>query len=597
MRSQQARALPARIGNAPSGTPLVSVAVSVAAAAAAAAHNGVHDAACIAPLMRATGVSKAFGATRVLAGIDLSISAGEFVAVVGFSGSGKSTLLNLLSGLLLPDSGTITMRDLPVHGPGPERGVMFQNYALMPWLNVYDNIALSVNQVCRGESRARRAARVQHYLELVNLGPARHKLPAELSGGMRQRVALARALAMKPEVLLLDEPLSALDALTRANLQDELLQICAHERTTVLLITNDVDEALLLADRVLPLEPGPDAGFGREFLVDLPRPRQRLALIRDPRFIALRKTVTDYLLALGDSRGTAQTETLTLPDVQPITSRSHSGPGGVHSEPSPELEVPRYVDLWRVSKRYPSGAGEICVVDDFNLHIGKREFVSIIGHSGCGKSTVLSMLAGLTPISAGGIVLDYREIDGAGPDRALVFQSPNLVPWLSAWDNVRLGVERVYPHATKAQQQAVIHYYLARVGLGDVLHKRAAELSNGMRQRVGIARAFALAPKLLLLDEPFGMLDSLTRWELQTVLMDVWQRSQLTAVLVTHDVDEAILMADRVVMMTNGPNARVGRILKVNLPRPRTRQQLLDHPAYNEMRAELIDFLAACDHK
>ena len=169
MRSQQALALPARVGNAPSDNPLVSV--SVAVAAAAAAHNGVHDDACVAPLMRATGISKAFGATRVLAGIDLSISAGEFVAVVGFSGSGKSTLLNLLSGLLLPDSGTITMRDLPVHGPGPERGVMFQNYALMPWLNVYDNIALSVNQVCRGESRARRAARVQHYLELVNLGP------------------------------------------------------------------------------------------------------------------------------------------------------------------------------------------------------------------------------------------------------------------------------------------------------------------------------------------------------------------------------------------------------------------------------------------
>jgi nitrate/nitrite transport system ATP-binding protein len=206
------------------------------------------------------------------------------------------------------------------------------------------------------------------------------------------------------------------------------------------------------------------------------------------------------------------------------------------------------------------------------------------------------MVAGLTGITEGVIVLDGREIAAAGPDRGVVFQAPSLVPWLTACENVRLGVERVYPHATPAERRDTVEYYLGRVGLADAMHKRAAELSNGMKQRVGIARAFALAPRLLLLDEPFGMLDSLTRWELQEVLMEVWAKNRITAVIVTHDVDEAILLADRVVMMTNGPRARVGRVQEVALPRPRSRRALLAHPQYYELRESLIGFLEECDH-
>ncbi|CAM9772940.1 unnamed protein product, partial [Phaeothamnion confervicola] len=186
---------------------------------------------------------------------------------------------------------------------------------------------------------------------------------------------------------------------------------------------------------------------------------------------------------------------------------------------------------------------------------------------------------------------DGREVDGAGPDRGVVFQAPNLFPWLSARENVALGVERVYPHANGWERKAIIEYYLCRVGLGDAMDKPVTAMSNGMKQRVGIARAFALSPKLLLLDEPFGMLDSLTRWELQEVLMEVWTRTQVTAICVTHDVDEAILLADRVVMMTNGPNARVGKIMQVDLPRPRTRKALLAHPDYYRYREELLNFL------
>jgi nitrate/nitrite transport system ATP-binding protein len=206
------------------------------------------------------------------------------------------------------------------------------------------------------------------------------------------------------------------------------------------------------------------------------------------------------------------------------------------------------------------------------------------------------MMAGLNDISEGVVVLDGREVDAAGPDRGIVFQAPSLVPWLSAYDNVALGVQQVYPHAAAKERHDIIEHYLNRVGLADAAQKKAAELSNGMKQRVGIARAFALSPKLLLLDEPFGMLDSLTRWDLQEVLMEVWTRTNVTAMLVTHDVDEAILLADRVVMMTNGPNARVGKILEIDLPRPRTRKALLEHPDYYVLREQLLGFLAECDH-
>jgi nitrate/nitrite transport system ATP-binding protein len=256
----------------------------------------------------------------------------------------------------------------------------------------------------------------------------------------------------------------------------------------------------------------------------------------------------------------------------------------------------RYVEFYEVKKSYPTPKGPLTVVDGFNLLMEKGEFISLIGHSGCGKSTVLSMVAGLSEISGGGIVLDGKEVFVAGPDRAVVFQAPSLFPWLTARQNVELGVDRVFPHAGRAERADIVSYYLSRVGLADAMDKPASELSNGMKQRVGIARAFALSPKLLLLDEPFGMLDSLTRWQLQEVLMEVWSRTQVTAICVTHDVDEAILLADRVVMMTNGPNARIGRIMEVDIPRPRTRRALLDHPRYYDYRQELLSFLDEYEH-
>jgi nitrate/nitrite transport system ATP-binding protein len=250
-----------------------------------------------------------------------------------------------------------------------------------------------------------------------------------------------------------------------------------------------------------------------------------------------------------------------------------------------------YVELSNLTKTYATPKGPAVIVRDFNLRIKKGEFVTLIGHSGCGKSTVLSMLAGLNEVTEGGIILAGKELSGPGPDRGVVFQSPCLLPWLTAFENVMLGVDQVFYTASKTERREIAEYYLIVVGLGDAMHKRSRELSQGMRQRVGIARAFALKPKMLLLDEPFGMLDSLTRQELQQVLLELWQRNHITALMVTHDVDEAIFLSDRVVMMTNGPAAEVGDVIQVNLARPRQRQELLESPRYYEMREELIGYL------
>ncbi len=551
------------------------------------------------PIIELKSVSKSYGEGKnradILSGVDLSVKEGEFVAIVGFSGSGKTTLISLLAGLIEPDQGEVLMRGKIVEGPGPERGLVFQSYSLMPWLSVRGNVALAVDTVFAKESKAKRKARADRYIDMVGLSHAVDRKPAELSGGMRQRVSVARALAMQPEVLLLDEPLSALDALTRAKLQDEFAAISQIEKKTIVLITNDVDEAILLADRIIPLNPAPRASLGPSFDVDLPRPRERTEMNGEETFKRLRRDVTNYLMERGRHASDDAGEAVSLPNVVPITQKPQKGPAPDLPEAykrAAHSPIERgFVEFFEVRKTYPTLKGPLTVVDGFDLKMAKGEFVSLIGHSGCGKSTVLSMCAGLNDISSGGIILDGREVTSAGPDRAVVFQAPSLMPWLTARENVALGVDRVYPDATPAERKDVVEHYLHRVGLADAMHRKAADLSSGMKQRVGIARAFALSPKLLLLDEPFGMLDSLTRWELQDVLMDVWKRTQVTAVCVTHDVDEAILLADRVVMMTNGPMAKIGKIMKVDLPRPRTRKSLLEHPDYYLYREQLLSFL------
>ena len=542
-------------------------------------------------ILKLENVNKSFGtgqhATHVLKNINLKVAEGEFLVLLGFSGTGKTSLINLMAGLEKPTTGSVTFKGAPITGPGPERGVIFQSYSLMPWLTVNGNVGLALDCVFPNLSKAEKAEKIAHYVDMVGLSHAATRRPAELSGGMRQRVNVARALAMSPEMLLLDEPLSALDALTRANLADEIERIWDTEKKTCVLITNDVDEAIILADRIIALNP--DGTLGEEFTVSIPRPRDRTEMNSNDAFKSLRADVTKYLMDVGIE---AKVEgTRKLPDVTPI----HGVPTAIADAQKGAI-YKRFLNFSQLHKVYPTPKGPLTVVEDFDLKMNRGEFISLIGHSGCGKSTVLTMAAGLNPISKGAITLDGRHVEGADPERAVVFQSPNLFPWLTAKQNVAIGVDKVYPKAGQPERQDVVEYYLERVGLGDAMDKPATELSNGMQQRVGIARAFALSPKLLLLDEPFGMLDSLTRWELQEVLMEVWSRTKVTAICVTHDVDEAILLADRVVMMTNGPQATIGKITNVDLPRPRTRKALLEHPDYYTYRQEVLDFLEECEH-
>lgn len=273
------------------------------------------------PLIEIKGASKGFGQpdarSEVLKDINLAVEEGEFVVIVGYSGSGKSTLINLISGLVMPDTGEALIEGRRITEPGPDRGLVFQNYSLLPWLTVEENIALAVDEVFKDWTPQQRKEHVQKFITMVKLGHASHKLPKELSGGMRQRVSVARTLAMNPKVLLLDEPLSALDALTRAQIQDEISEIWRENLTTVLWITNDPDEALLLADRVIPLLPTSPATLGEPILVDIERPRDRRTLNHDPRFKKLRAQLINTLL---DAKGRSKVKSsvhVSLPDILP----------------------------------------------------------------------------------------------------------------------------------------------------------------------------------------------------------------------------------------------------------------------------------------
>ena len=245
-----------------------------------------------------------------------------------------------------------------------------------------------------------------------------------------------------------------------------------------------------------------------------------------------------------------------------------------------------------VSMEFDTPTGSFKALDDVHLKIDQGEFVSLIGHSGCGKSTVLNIVAGLYQATQGGVVLDGKEVNEPGPERAVVFQNHSLLPWLTAYENVELAVQQVFKgKKSKAEMKEWIEYNLELVHMTHALHKKPDEISGGMKQRVGIARALAMEPTVLLMDEPFGALDALTRSHLQDSLMEIQRDLKNSVIMITHDVDEAVLLSDRIVMMTNGPEATIGEILNVDLERPRHRLELADDPQYNHYRAEVLKFL------
>ncbi|PIT72085.1 nitrate ABC transporter ATP-binding protein [Limnohabitans sp. JirII-29] len=260
----------------------------------------------------------------------------------------------------------------------------------------------------------------------------------------------------------------------------------------------------------------------------------------------------------------------------------------------------KFLEIQGVAQTFRTAKGDFPALRDIDLTVAKGEFVALIGHSGCGKSTLLNLIAGLTTPTQGNLICANREISGPGPERAVVFQNHSLLPWLTCFENIYLGVERVFGQSglvdgkakeTKLQLKARTDAALDLVGLSHAAHKRPGEISGGMKQRVGIARALAMEPQVLLMDEPFGALDALTRAKLQDELLSIVAATHSTVVMVTHDVDEAVLLSDKIVMMTNGPAATIGEVLSVDLPRPRSRVQLADDPRYLQYRKAVIDFL------
>src|SRR6185503_6744444 len=327
-------------------------------------------------------------------------------------------------------------------------------------------------------------------------------------------------------VLFLDEPFGALDALTRDTLQQDLAELCAagERPVTVVMITNSVEEAILLSDRIVPIVTGPPASLGSPIVVELARPRTLAQLAHDE---------------------------------QATHARAHV----------------------------------VAALKDVNARILAGTFVAILGHSGCGKSTVLSILAGLDKATYGGVIIDGTEVTSPGPERAIVFQSPCLLPWMNVLDNVVVAATQGATPKSRKEARELARYYLDIVGIGDTAKQMPGELSLGTQQCVSLARALVVEPRFLLLDEPFSQLDSLTRFELQDLLLRVWEASGKTVIMVTHDIDEALYLADRLILMTDGPEATVGEILRVPFPRPRVRSSVLAHPDYQACRRRVIDFL------
>jgi bicarbonate transport system ATP-binding protein/nitrate/nitrite transport system ATP-binding protein len=258
---------------------------------------------------------------------------------------------------------------------------------------------------------------------------------------------------------------------------------------------------------------------------------------------------------------------------------------------NPAIQTASFLEIENVSKVYPTTKGDYTVLDGVNLTVSEGEFICVIGHSGCGKSTLLDMVSGFRQPTTGEVRVQGKRVKEPGPDRMVVFQNYSLLPWKTAFENIYLGVHAVYPDKSKAEKTEIVHQHLAMVGLEEAANKKPGQLSGGMKQRVSIARALALYPQVLILDEPFGALDAITKEELQEELLQIWSNHKVTVLMITHDIDEALFLADRVVMMTNGPAANIGEIMDVPFPRPRNRAVLMEDPQYYTLRNQALDFL------
>jgi nitrate ABC transporter ATP-binding subunit len=269
--------------------------------------------------------------------------------------------------------------------------------------------------------------------------------------------------------------------------------------------------------------------------------------------------------------------------MQTLTNQSITSSSTSTQEP--------FLIIDNVSKVYPTPNGDYVVLEQVNLAVRQSEFVCVVGHSGCGKSTLLNMVGGFTKPTAGTVTLHGKQITEPGPDRMVVFQGYALLPWLTAYENIYLGVDAVYPQKPEAEKRQIVQDHLAMVGLTEAAHKQPGQLSGGMRQRVSIARALAIRPEVLILDEPFGALDAITKEELQVELLKIWNDYRCTVLMITHDIDEALFLADRLVLMTNGPAAKIGEVIDIPFPRPRDRDRIMEDPEFYKLRNYILDYL------
>ena len=490
-------------------------------------------------------------AVQVLNGITLTIEPGELFFLLGPSGCGKTTLLRCLAGLDFPTSGAIFFGERDVTHLAPhlrETAMVFQNYALWPHLTVAENIAFGL--VERKIPTAERTQRVEQALRSVRLEGLGNRAIDQLSGGQRQRVVIAMAIALRPRLLIADEPTTALDVTTQAQILDLLKDLVQDFGMGLLMITHDLAVVSDMAERIVVMRYGEvvETGATKALFANMQHDYTKALFAASAHQVALpENTPKDALLVVKDA----------IRD---------------YPKPRTELFAPR---------TYTRAVNAV----SFTLRKGER--IGLVGESGCGKSTLLSLLAGLEHTDEGEIKLGQDPVVSPGRDRLVMFQQDALFPWLDVLENVLFGL-RLKPDLTEAERLESARYYLNLVGLGNKEKARPHELSGGMRQRVALARSLAPNPRVLLMDEPFSALDALTREQLYGDIQEIFTKRKKTIVLVTHNIREAVCLGDRVVLFSPNPG-RVQQVFDVNLPRPRR----MNDPALANLAAEVTTALSS----
>lgn len=482
------------------------------------------------------------GAVHVIEDVTLNVHENELLVLFGPGQCGKSTMINCMSGLEPVTEGSVEVNGKKVIKPGPDRGVVYQRMALFPWLTVMGNVEYGPKM--RGVPKKERRERAQHYIELVGLKGFENSYPNQLSGGMQQRVGIARAYCNEPDVLFMDEPFGHLDAQTRYLMQEDLMKIWEKEKRTIVFVTNNIEEAIYLADRIIVMTNCPTK-IKKEYKIDLPRPRNYV----DEEFLKLREeisTVVDKALQEGENME--------------------------------KQDIILHVD--HMTKCF----GDLKVLNDISFDVHRGEFLCIVGPTGCGKTTFLNCITGLYDLTGGQILVNGELVDTKKHNIAYIFQEYSTMSWLTVEENVAFGLKmKRMPKDVIKKEVAEV---LEMVGLTKYKDYYPVELSTSMLQRVVIARAFAVKPDILLMDEPYGQLDVELRFRLEDELIKLWQKLGTTVIFITHNIEEAVYLSENILVLTNKPTS-IKHKLENTLPRPRN----VVEPAFIDLRNQVTELI------